>query len=410
MGAEAGPLTGIRVVDLSMLLPGPLCSQHLADMGADVIKIENPRAADMTRYSDMRFGGVEKSAVEDGAGQSEPSAREDGTMFLLLNRNKKSVTLNIMRPEGRAILLKLLADADVLLEGFRPGKMEEMGIGYSQLKEKFPKLVYCAISGYGATGPLRDFAGHDGNYISRAGVMDLTGAEAPVVPGIQIADIAGGTLIALSGILAALVARGRTGRGQFVDVSMMDGAFSMIPLQAADFALTGKSPERGTLPLSGGLPNYHVYRTKDQRYVMLGSLEERFFRAFLRQAGREELADLLKSGQLAELKAALTQLFASRDLSEWMPLCENTETCLSPVQSVAQAFEDPQLKARGMVRRKVRGKREIVEIGSPFHLSGTPCDLDRLPPPAHGEHTLEVLSSVGLDALSIEELRKKRII
>ncbi|MCE9597301.1 MAG: CoA transferase [Spirochaetia bacterium] len=405
MNPKTGPLTGVRVIDLSMLLPGPLCSQHLADMGADVVKIENPRAADMTRYSDLRFGGV-----ENAPGENETGLREDGTMFLLLNRNKKSVTLNIMRPEGREILLKLLGEADVLLEGFRPGKMEEMGIGYAQLKEKFPKLVYCAISGYGASGPLRDFAGHDGNYISRSGVMDLTGGEAPVVPGIQIADIAGGTLIALSGILAALVARGRTGQGQFVDVSMMDGAFSMIPLQAADFAFTGKSPERGKLPLSGGLPNYNVYRTKDDKFVMLGSLEERFFRAFLRQAGHEELVEHLKKGELAQLQNELVQLFSSRTLADWMPLCENTETCLSPVQSVAQAFEDPQLKARGMVRRKKHGKREMNEIGSPFHFSDTPCDLDRLPPPAHGAHTVEVLSSVGINGLSIEELRKKRII
>lgn len=395
----SGPLDGIRVIDLSMLLPGPLCSQHLADMGADVIKIENPRVPDMTRYFEAQYSGTEK-----------PEASQDSAMFRLLNRNKKSVNLNVMRPEGREVLLRLLENADVLLEGFRPGKMEELGIGYSNLKERFPRLVYCAISGYGDGGPLRDFAGHDGNYTARAAVLGLTGAAAPVVPGIQVADIAGGTLIALSGILAALVSRAKTGLGQFVDVSMMDGAFSMIPLQAAEYVATGKDPERGQMPLSGALPNYACYETKDGRFVMLGALEERFFKGFLRAAGKEEWIDMLHSGDLKSLRTSLESLFASRTLAEWQPLFENTEACLAPVQTVSEAFQDPQLVARGMVRRGGKGEHTWLEIGSPFRFSNTPVELDRLAPPGHGEHTREVLSAHGFSDLDIEEFKKKRII
>ncbi len=395
----SGPLDGIRVIDLSMLLPGPLCSQHLADLGADVIKIENPRVPDMTRYFDAQY-----------ATEGRPVSGEDSAMFRLLNRNKRSITLNVMRPEGKEILLKLLEDADVLLEGFRPGKMEELGLGYKDLRERFPRLIYCAISGYGDGGPLRDFAGHDGNYIARAGVLGLTGAADPVVPGIQIADIAGGTLIALSGILAALVARSRTGRGQFVDVSMLDGAFSLMPLQAAEFIATKKNPARGQMPLSGGLANYAVYRTADGRHVMLGSLEERFFRAFLRAAGREDLASHLDAEQIGFLRKELTELFASRTLAEWAPLFENTEACLAPVHTVEEAFHDPQLQARGMIRHVSAHGREWLEIGSPFKFSETPVELDRRPAPGHGMHTREVLSGLGFSDLDIEDLKKKRIL
>lgn len=402
----AGPLEGIRVVDLTMLLPGPLCSQHLADLGAHVVKIENPRVPDMTRLWSLDGHASEEPAEPGAEAQSEKPARKDGPMFGLLNRNKKSITLNIMRPEGKEILLKLLETADILLEGFRPGKLEELGIGYPQLKSRFPRLVYCAISGYGASGPLRDHAGHDGNYIARAGVLDLTGTrERPVVPGIQIADIAGGTLIALSGILAALFARTRTGEGQFVDVSMMDGAFSLLPLIAAEVAAGGR-PERARMPLSGALPNYNVYRTKDNRHVMLGALEERFFKSFLRQTGHEDWMELWSSRKMEELFSRMEELFASRTLLEWAPLFENTECCLAPVNRLEEAFADPQLVSRGMAVSTPDGPR----IGSPFCLSGTPVDTQRSPPPAHGQHTREILSELGISDLDMVQLQKKRVI
>ena len=220
---KPGPLDGVRVIDLSLLLPGPLCSMYLGDMGADVIKVENPRMPDLTRMMGAR--------LQSPSGESSESG-----LFLMLNRNKRAITINLKRPEGREVLLRLLEDADILIEGFRPGTLDEMGIGYEQLRERFGRLIYCAISGYGASGPYRDLAGHDGNYIGYAGLLDINGEAGgpPVLPGVQIADIGGGTQMALSAILAALFARERTGEGQFLDISMLDGAFSFLSLHAGE--------------------------------------------------------------------------------------------------------------------------------------------------------------------------------
>lgn len=394
-----GPLDGVRVVDLSLLLPGPLCSMYLGDMGADVIKVENPRAADLTRYMGARITG------KDGSSESG--------MFLAINRNKRAVTINIKREEGRAVLLRLLENADILLEGFRPGMMDEMGIGYKELSARFPRLIYCAISGYGATGPYRDLAGHDGDYIAYSGLLGITGLAGgpPVLPGFQAADIGGGTLTAVSSIVAALYAREKTGRGQFLDVSMMDGAFAFLSLHAGEYVASKKSPEPGTMPLSGGLPNYNVYKCKDERYVMLGSLEERFFRGFLRQIGREDLLDGIDfSRDLEKLRAPLAEIFASKTRDEWSALFPNPEACLAPVNSIAEAFEDPQLKERGMVvtvEHPALG--EILLIGSPFRFSETPTAIRR-PPPRHGEHTDEVFREIGYSPADLDDLRKKRAI
>ena len=395
-----GPLTGVRVVDLSLLLPGPLCSMHLGDMGADVVKVENPRAADMTRYMGVRMQG--------------PGDVSESSIFLMLNRNKRAITLNLKRPEGREVLLKLLADADILLEGFRPGTLANMGLGYDDLCERFPRLIYCAISGYGATGPYRDLAGHDGNYMAHAGVLGLTGqAEGPpVLPGVQIADIGGGTQAALVSILAALYARERTGKGQFLDIAMMEGAFSFLSLHAGELAARGTSPERGRMILSGGLPNYNIYRCADDRYVMLGALEERFFKAFLRKVGRLDLLEgreLTPEG-LADVKPELTALFAGRTLADWSELFTETECCLAPVNTVSEAFEDPQLRARGMVvTMKHPEIGEILMIGAPFRFSDTPCSYRR-PPPAHGQHTAEILAELGYQDGEIEALRRQRAV
>ncbi len=394
-----GPLDGIKVVDLSLLLPGPLCSMHLGDMGADVIKVENPRAADLTRYMGEKF---------EREGESETG------MFLMINRNKRAITLNLKRPEGREVLLKLLEDADILLEGFRPDALKGMGLGYDELKEKFPRLIYCAISGYGATGPYKPLAGHDGNYISYSGLLGITGEKdgAPTLPGFQVADIGGGTQAALVSILGALVARGRTGKGQFLDISMMDGAFSFLSLHAGEYIASGESPRRGDMPLSGALPNYNVYKCKDGKYVMLGALEERFFRMFLRQVGKEDLLEgreLTPEG-LAEVKPEIEAIFASRDRDEWKELFAHPDVCLAPVNSVEEAFQDPQLKERGMIVEMEHPKLgDVMMIGSPFRFSETPCTY-RMHPPGHGEHTDEILGELGYSSEDLEGLRKRRAI
>ena len=421
--AATGPLAGVRVIDLSLLLPGPLCSQHLGDMGADVIKVENPRMPDMTRLMGEQKTAADTTASRDAnlAGskhakqeaRTTPAQSESG-LYLALNRNKRAITINLKREEGRQVLLKLLESADILLEGFRPGTLEAMGIGYKQLKEKFPRLIYCAISGYGASGPYRDLAGHDGNYIAYSGLLDITGPPdaAPILPGFQVADIGGGTLTALSSILAALYFREKSGKGQFLDISMLDGAFSFLSLHAGDYLASGRSPERGKMMLSGGLPNYNIYACKDGRYVMLGALEERFFKVFLRQVDREDLLEgrQLTPEGLMEIQPELEAIFASRTRDDWARLFGHTDTCLAPINNVAEAFEDPQLKSRGMVRTLNHPELgELTVIGTPFHFSESPCDL-RLPPPAHGQHTDEILGSLGYSTAELANLRSKRAI
>lgn len=434
-----GALKGIRVIDFTMLLPGPLCSMYLGDMGADVIKIENPRQPDMTRRMGSRLrsrrhpgrhprrsagaGGVESAAGAGGAGPSgtRPDAASGGTRpyeesgaYLALNRNKRSITLNLKKGAAQEALHRLLREADILIEGFRPGGLEARGLGYPQLKERYPRLIYCAISGYGADGPYSSLAGHDGNYIAYAGLLGLCGeAEGPpILPGFQAADIAGGSLPALAAILAALYARERSGRGQFLDISMMEGAFAMLSLHAGEYIASGASPQRGKMPLSGLLPNYRLYRCKDGRYVMLGTLEERFFRAFLRQIGQEQLMEgrHWSAEGLAPLARRLEEIFASRTLAEWQERFSHPESCLAPVNTVAEAFQDPQLRARGMLQRMEHPELgPITLIAPPFRFSETPCSL-RQPPPAHGEHTEELLTQLGYSQAEIGNLRAERAI
>ncbi|MEQ8351403.1 MAG: CaiB/BaiF CoA-transferase family protein [Leptospiraceae bacterium] len=406
-----GPLSGIRVVDLSLLLPGPLCSMHLADLGAEVIKIENPRVPDMTRLMGTKLSSPESS------GQSPSDDSNPTGLFYSVNRNKKSISLNIKRAEGRDVLLKLLETADVLLEGFRPNTLEEMGIGYESLSKRFPGLIYCAISGYGATGPERDRAGHDGNYIAESGLLHITGADGgpPVLPGIQVADTAGGSLLALSGILAALFHRQRTGEGQFVDTGMMDGAFSLLSIHSGELAAAGKLPARGQMDLSGGLPNYSVYRTKENRYVMLGALEGNFFRTFLKNIGREELMEQLQSDPDSmenrhRVRQQLQDYFDTKTYEDLQPLFAHTDCCLTPVLSPDEAFHSEQLQAReAAVALDDPTLGPVPVTGSPFHLSRSPISY-RLPPPAHGQDTQDILESLGYSESDISDLRKRRAI
>ncbi|MCL8383319.1 CaiB/BaiF CoA transferase family protein [Xanthobacter aminoxidans] len=388
-------LAGLKVLDLTRLLPGAFCSLMLADLGADVLKIEQPEGGDYNRTF-------------------PPLNRAESGSFLLLNRNKKSLTLNLKSEEGRAILLNLVKDADVLLEGFRPGVMDRLGLGYDALAEINPRLVYCAISGYGQDGPSRLKPGHDLNYLAEAGALQLFGkaGEGPIVPGLSIADVGGGSLMASTGILAALLARATTGRGQFVDVSMHDGAMSWLTLHGADHLFAGIEPKGGERPFIGQAPCYNVYACADGKHVALGLIETHFWHRFCDAVG----LPALKNEQWPEgerevaQKATLAALFARKTRDEWVADLEAADIPFGPVFSMEEAFADPHARHRQMLmsmEHPVEGT--IPQLGFPVKYSGTPCAL-RSPPPLLGEHNGEVLAGLGYAPEEIAALKASRAI
>src|SRR5215510_9077828 len=320
-------LFGYRVLDLSRLLPGPYCSMMLADLGAEVLKIEEIKG-DPTRMSPPRIAGKSYS-------------------FEQVNRNKKSIALDLKNPEGRAVFLKLAARADVILEQFRPGVMERLGIDYATISADNPLIVYCSLTGFGQDGPHRDRSGHDLNYLALSGVLGLTTDREgrPVIPGVQVADLAGG-MIAAFAILAALLARTRTGRGQYVDVSMFDVMLSMLPIPAAHHFAGATIPVGGKYVLSGAYPFYNVYETGDGKFMTLGALEPKFWTNFCRKVGREDLVSRqFDSGERREnLFSEVRAIFKSKSQSDWVESMRDADCCCEPVLSMVEAFEHAQTR------------------------------------------------------------------
>ncbi|EKR75159.1 CoA-transferase family III protein [Leptospira noguchii str. 2006001870] len=387
-----GPLSGIKVIDLSLLLPGPLCSMYLGDMGAEVIKVENPRAMDATRVMFKKANGA-------------PS------LYLMLNRNKKAITLNLKKEKSREILFKLLENADVLLEGFRPDGLAKMGYGYEDLKERFPKLIYCGIYGYGTEGKYKNFAGHDVNYLSLSGVLSQTG-KTPQIPGYQLADIGGGTMTALSSILAALYAREKTGKGQKISVSMMDSSLQFLSLYGGIYGATGKNPEGGNELLSGKLPNYNVYQTKEGRWVALGALEDMFFKTFLRQSGLDKHLEEFPAEEknFLKWKEILTTYFSTKTFEDLNVLFENEDSCLTPVKTIEEVIKDPVFQESGMVMKKKHPDYgDYFQFGAPFSFSETTVTY-RLDPPSHGEHNESIYRTLGYTVEEIETMKKEKVI
>ncbi|HEX2241053.1 MAG TPA: CaiB/BaiF CoA-transferase family protein, partial [Actinomycetota bacterium] len=366
---SALPLEGVRVLDLTRLLPGGYATLMLADLGADVVKVEEPGRADYTRWLPPQVG-------------------DSSAAHIALNRNKRSITLNLKTARGKDIFRKLVPRFDVLVESFRPGKMAALELGWESLQDLHPQLIYCAITGYGQDGPRAQEVGHDINYMGYAGALGITGEEgrAPVIPGVQVADLGGGGMAAVISILLALRKRDAEGVGSFCDVSMMDGVVSWLGIHAAAYRATGDIPQPELMPLNGGYPCYRVYPAADG-WLTVGALEPQFWSALCSAIGRDDLVgDAFASGRRrAQVIGELEELFETKTRAEWMRKLAGLDVCVAPVNDFSEAFADEQASHRQMVVEE-----DLPEVGSWSHI-GNPVRVGeraerllRIPPPSLG--------------------------
>jgi alpha-methylacyl-CoA racemase len=387
------PLQGLKVLDLSRLLPGGFCSLLLADFGADVIKVEDTGMGDYIRWSPPYYDGTEETTRS--------------ALFLSLNRNKRSIRINLKSELGKEVLIRLVAESDVLIESFRPGVLTRLGVGYERLRQENPGLVYCAISGYGQDGPNRDRSGHDINYLGLGGILGLTGERdgPPVQAAGQIADIGGGSLMAAVGILVALRERERSGKGQLVDCSMFDGALAWLALVAAEALAVGGAPGRGELPLGGRFLCYRPYACSDG-YVSLGALEPKFWKAWCEGVGRADLVVNQFDAPGSAAHQSVSDIFMQSTREQWRAFASEHDCCLEPVLDLDEVLDSELVRAREMVvaidQPGVEGP--VGQLGVPIKLARTPGQPGRMPGPALGEHTDEVLSAAGYSSDEIASL------
>jgi len=373
----ADALQGIRVLDLSRLLPGPFLTMILADMGADVIKVEDPNLGDYMRAFPPAKGGV-------------------GGRYLAVNRGKRSMVLDLKQAAGRDALLAMVEKADVVVESFRPGVMAKLGLAYEVLAARNPKIIMCSISGYGQTGPYTHRAGHDLDYIALAGVLAMTGPArgGPQMPGVQIADLAGGALWSATAILGALVGRHRTGKGAHLDISMTEGALALVASELGNLDC-GAKPTRGVETLNGGLACYGVYRTKDERYLAVGALEPKFWLALNAAIGRPPVAaELIGSpADQARIRAELADIFLQKTAAEWHAVLAPHDCCVEIVTELDELPSHPLHAAREVFFEIDGGPGvgPIMQVRTPV---GKPANAS--PPPRQGEHTAEVLAEYGV--------------
>ena len=390
-----GPLASLKILDFSTLLPGPFASLLLADMGAQVLRVESPSRMDLVRVLPPHVDGTSASHA-------------------YLNRNKRCIALDLKQAEAVEVVKQLVQEYDIVLEQFRPGVMDKLGVGYEALKAINPKLIYVSITGYGQTGPLRDRAGHDINYLALAGVASYTGRResGPLPLGVQLADIGGGSLHGVMGLLAAVIHRQQTGEGQQVDVSMTDCAFSLHGMAGAGYLAAGGGPGMGGLALNGG-SFYDYYRTRDGRWFSVGSLEPQFMQQFCAAIGRPELAARGLSPKAEDqqaLKREIAIAFEKHDFSEWQARFAALDACVEPMLSIAEAVEHPQLRERGVVTQVPTGQGgEQPQIACPIRFSAG------LPEPRHigaalGAHTAEVMAELGYTDEQVAALKAAKII
>jgi len=393
----AGPLAGLRILDLTRLLPGPVATMHLADLGAEVIKIEDTGVGDYARTM----------------GPGAHAANGDSLFFRVVNRNKKSLRLDLKQAAGVEVFMRLARDAEKIFESFRPGVVDKLGIGYAAVRAINPRMVYCAITGYGQTGPWADLAGHDLNFIATAGLLDQIGTRdgessgAPAIPNLQIGDLLGGALTPLLGVLAAVIGAKATGQGSHVDVAMTDAVLAHTVFPLAATLAHGRPAPRGADLLTGGVPCYGVYRTADDRYLAVGALEPKFWQAFCAAIGRSDLAPfgLATDSEGRRVKAELAALIASQPLAHWQPLVAAVDCCVTPVLRLDETLQHPQVVAREMVV-EVGGTKQYAP---PFKLSAWPW-ANATAAPAAGADSDAVLAAAGYAEAEIAALRQARVI
>jgi alpha-methylacyl-CoA racemase len=394
------PLRGVRVLDLTRLLPGPMCTLYLADLGADVIKIEDTAGGDYAR-------SLVTSPHTTASTATPPHV---SAWYRAINRNKRSLAVDLKHADGHAAFIALARNADVIVEGFRPGVVRTLGIDHEAIRAINPRIVYCSLSGYGQTGPRAAEAGHDVNYLGYAGVLDHTGARggAPALANLQIADLLGGAASAAIGILGALFGALRHGEGRYVDVAMADAMLAHQVFALGAFEDTGHVEARGDDLLTGGVPCYGVYETRDGGFLAGGALESKFWSRLCDALGRPDLMtlQLARGDEGKRARDALAAIFRTRTRDEWRVRFASVDCCVTPVLSFAEALGDPQFAARGMVLRRPDGTRQYAP---PFKLSPSSFAVRR-DAPRHGEHTDEVLREAGFDARAIDALVREGVV
>src|SRR5215213_173759 len=387
-------LSDVKVLDLTRLLPGGFCTLLLADLGADVIKVEDTGQGDYVRWAPPYYGADEHTPLGTRS-----------AIYLALNRNKRSIRLDLKQERGRQALLKLVESADVLVESFRPGVLDKLGVGYDVLRQANPALVYCPITGYGQDGPNRDRAGHDMNYLGLNGILGLTGEAGgpPIQSGAQIADLGGGGLMAAVGILAALQEARRSGEGQMVDISMTDGSLSWLVMEAARYFGSGEVPERGNIMLSGGIVCYRPYEAADG-WVTCGALEPKFWARFCQAVGREDLIEKQFEQPGSTADGEVTELFKTKTRAEWKAFNDEHDAMIEPILDLDEALESELVRERGMVVEIEQPELGPVRLlGLPVRFSRTPGDATH-PAPALGEHTEQVLAGAGFSTEEVASL------
>ena len=382
-------LEGIRVLDLAPLLPGSLCTQMLADLGAEVIKIEGPNGGDSLRSAPPLIGTT-------------------GSFFHIANRNKKGIRLDLKQQRGRDVFIRMTGKSDVVIENFRPGAMRQMGLGYDDLKKVNDRLVYCSLTGFGQDSPYSQSPAHDINFLGLSGILDLIGDKGgnPAVPGVQIAG-AGGSLHAAIGILAALLRREKTGRGQHIDVALLDGLTPFLGLVMSQYLTDHRLPRRGETLVGGGYAFYNVYETKDGKHITLGNVEKKYWITLCTLIGRPDLVEqqFAPSPRQDEIIEELRALFRQKTRHEWVDLLDDKDICFAPVNSLEEALQDPHIRGRGLwfkANHPVDG--EIPQQAFPIKFSEDQPGW-KSPPPVLGEHTLEVLREMDFSEEEIRSLK-----